>query len=130
MRGDAHASALSTPRKQCGPAAGLTKGAVYARFAGMADLLLALLAQRIEQRLAELRALPARRSPVEALDGILLQWLERSRDAAWNLLVVEFRVVAPNDGESAQRARMKPAGPGTGSTARPKARFDSAAMPT
>jgi AcrR family transcriptional regulator len=78
-------------------AAGLTKGAVYARFAGKADLLLALLAQRIAQRLAELRALPAPRSPAEAVDGIFRQWLERSRDAAWNLLVVEFRVVAARD---------------------------------
>lgn len=78
-------------------AAGLTKGAVYARFASKADLLLALLERRIEQRLAELRALPAPTSPAAAVDDIFRQWLASSRDAAWNLLVLEFRVAAARD---------------------------------
>ncbi len=78
-------------------AAGLTKGAVYARFASKADLLLALLERRIDERLADLRALPPPRNAVEAADGIFRQWLQRSRDAAWNLLVLEFRVAAARD---------------------------------
>lgn len=77
--------------------AGLTKGAVYARFASKADLLLALLERRIDERLADLRALPAPRSAAEAADGVFQQWLQRSRDAAWNLLVLEFRVAAARD---------------------------------
>lgn len=78
-------------------AAGLTKGAVYARFASKADLLLALLERRIDERLAELRALPAPHSPVAAAEDIFRQWLARSRDATWNLLVLEFRVAAARD---------------------------------
>lgn len=78
-------------------AAGLTKGAVYARFASKADLLLALVARRIDERLADLRSLPPPHSAAEEADGIFRQWLQRSRDAAWNLLVLEFRVAAARD---------------------------------
>lgn len=82
---------------QVARAAGLTKGAVYARFDGKADLFLALLAERIDFRLRELRALPAPPSSVAAGDAVFRQWLERSRDADWSLLVLEFRVAAARD---------------------------------
>lgn len=82
---------------QVAQAAGLTKGAVYARFDGKADLFLALLAERIDERVAELRALPEPSSPEQAADDIFRQWLERSRDPAWTLLVLEFRVAAARE---------------------------------
>jgi AcrR family transcriptional regulator len=78
-------------------AAGLTKGAVYARFDSKAELFLALLAERIATRLADLHELPAPESVEAAADAIFHQWLDRSRDAAWALLVLEFRVAAARD---------------------------------
>jgi len=84
-------------------AAGLTKGAVYARFAGKADLLLALLDERIDQRLDELGALPPAGTAPEAVEQVFRQWLERSQDAEWNLLILEFRVVAARDPELNRR---------------------------
>lgn len=77
--------------------AGLTKGAVYARFDSKAELFLALLSERIDARIAELSALPAPVSAVDAAEGLFRQWLERSREAAWGLLVLEFRCEAARD---------------------------------
>lgn len=82
---------------QVARAAGLTKGAVYARFDGKAALFLSLLEQRIAERCAEIRAL----APLRAEDtdeALLRQWFQRIRgDEAWSLLVVEFRVAAARD---------------------------------
>jgi AcrR family transcriptional regulator len=74
--------------------AGLTKGAVYARFDGKADLFLALLARHIEERLEEMRRV-ARGvgTPAEAARRMARQWMKRSAaEEDWALLVVEFRV--------------------------------------
>jgi AcrR family transcriptional regulator len=75
--------------------AGFTKGAVYSRFGSKADLFLALLERRAEQRARDIRdavgevdsaAIPARAGR---------QWAETLRDdLGWMLLVIEFRVHA------------------------------------
>jgi AcrR family transcriptional regulator len=79
-------------------AAGLTKGAVYARYASKAELFLALLAERITQREREIARLPATKSGRQAVDAMFRQWLDRTRDdQAWALLVLEFRIAAARD---------------------------------
>ena len=66
--------------------AGLTKGAVYSRFASKAELFLALLEQRVEMRNAELPA--AERAGARGVDAMFRQWLDRTRgDEAWALPV-------------------------------------------
>jgi AcrR family transcriptional regulator len=82
---------------QVAAAAGLTKGAVYARFAGKAALFLSLLEERVAERCAAIRALPPLPA-AEIGDALFRQWLQRVRgDEAWSLLVVEFRVAAARD---------------------------------
>lgn len=77
--------------------AGLTKGAVYSRFASKAELFLALLEERIEMRNAEVRAATAQ-AGANAVDAMFRQWLDRTRgDEAWALLVLEFRIAASRD---------------------------------
>ena len=76
--------------------AGFTKGVVYSRFASKADLFLAILEERIEQRIVEMR------TAVASLEGLLAvatvlsrQWDERLRqDEQWSLLLIEFRLHA------------------------------------
>ncbi|WP_448626403.1 TetR/AcrR family transcriptional regulator [Geodermatophilus sp. URMC 64] len=78
--------------------AGFTTGALYARFGGKADLFLALLEQRIDDRIAQLRALRP--------DGqaVARQWAQILRaDLDWTLLVVEFRVHAARSPELSAR---------------------------
>ncbi|WP_158580022.1 TetR/AcrR family transcriptional regulator [Geodermatophilus marinus] len=77
--------------------AGFTTGAIYARFAGKADLFLALLEERVDERSAQLRALPAG-DPLDAGTAVTRQWARILRsDLDWTLLVVEFRVHAARD---------------------------------
>lgn len=69
-------------------AAGFSKGVVYSQFDGKADLFLALLERRIEERAAE-----------NARAGSVAELLETARRATaaepeWNLLLLEFRVHA------------------------------------
>jgi AcrR family transcriptional regulator len=81
-------------------AAGFTKGAVYARFASKAELMLALLAERIARREAEIRAASdaVSRSPAGVASALARQWADASRrDRDWTLLVYEFRVHAARD---------------------------------
>lgn len=80
--------------------AGFTIGAIYSRFSGKADLFLALLEQRIEERIAQVRTLP--RGSADASGA--RQWasiLASSLD--WSLLVVEFRVHAARDAQLSRR---------------------------
>lgn len=90
-----HAASLD----QVSAAAGLTKGAVYARFESKAALFLALLQQHVTERLTEMRAASASvKSPLSAARAVARQWLERTevhRD--WALLTLEFRVHAARD---------------------------------
>jgi AcrR family transcriptional regulator len=77
--------------------AGLTKGAVYSRFASKAELFLALLEERVEMRNAELRKATAN-AGARSIDAMFRQWLDRTRgDEAWSLLVLEFRIAASRD---------------------------------
>jgi AcrR family transcriptional regulator len=87
----------ATTLDQIAHSAGLTKGAVYTRFDSKADLMLALLAERIESRVAEVRALAEPNSVADAADDVFRQWLSRSRDADWTLLVLELRIAAARD---------------------------------
>lgn len=78
--------------------AGFSKGVVYSQFDSKADLFLALLERRIEERAAENERVAARSSGSEGL-AQLLAVVERSAsaDAAWALLLLEFRVHATRD---------------------------------
>jgi AcrR family transcriptional regulator len=88
---------------QIAAAAGFTKGVVYSRFTSKADLFLALLARRIEERAAEnLRLL--RLVSDEGLPELARRWSAiQRRDMPWTLLVLEFRVHAARDQELNQR---------------------------
>ena len=78
--------------------AGFSKGVVYSQFASKADLLLALLAERIEQRAAENLRLVEGRSGLPGLRHLLAGSARRTAaDAGWALLLIEFRVVAARD---------------------------------
>jgi AcrR family transcriptional regulator len=78
--------------------AGLTKGAVYSRFASKAELFLALLEERVTMRNAEVRK--AADAGAGGVDAMFRQWLDRTRgDEAWALLVLEFRIAASRDRE-------------------------------
>jgi AcrR family transcriptional regulator len=81
--------------------AGLTKGAVYARFASKAELMLALLEARVVERTAQMKqaVAPARGRGDEAAGTALArQWAALAHaDAEWSLLVLEFRIHAARD---------------------------------
>jgi AcrR family transcriptional regulator len=79
--------------------AGFTKGAVYSRFAGKADLFLALLEERITQRIAEMTAVAAEKHGTMDLGAAMgRQWDAKLRtDEAWSLLLIEFRLHAARD---------------------------------
>jgi AcrR family transcriptional regulator len=76
--------------------AGLTKGAVYSRFRSKADLFLALLEERIERRIVEMRTTAAEEHGSLGLATALSrQWDERLRtDGEWSRLTIEFRLHA------------------------------------
>jgi AcrR family transcriptional regulator len=76
--------------------AGFTTGAIYSRFAGKADLFLALLEERIDERARQFAELSATGGPIEAAR----KWAEIMRtELDWSLLVIEFRVHAARDAE-------------------------------
>jgi AcrR family transcriptional regulator len=84
--------------------AGFTKGVVYARFASKAELMFALLEERLAQRAEQMqRALidlsrNAHRSPSAIATVLARQWAALTRsDADWSLLVLEFRVHVARD---------------------------------
>jgi AcrR family transcriptional regulator len=84
--------------------AGLTKGAVYSRFESKADLFLALLAERIEERLAQVRSVlgtGASAGDVSAPERQYHAILRTQLD--WTLLVIEFRVHAARHPEINRR---------------------------
>jgi AcrR family transcriptional regulator len=79
--------------------AGFTKGAVYSRFESKADLFLALLEERITQRIGEMKAVAAEKHGTLDLSAAMgRQWDAKLRtDEAWSLLLIEFRLHAARD---------------------------------
>jgi AcrR family transcriptional regulator len=75
--------------------AGFTIGAVYSQFGGKAELFLALLEQRIQERIGQIRSLVDGSGPTAELGAVARQWAGVLRtDLDWTLLVIEFRVHA------------------------------------
>ena len=89
--------------EQIADEAGFSKGVVYSQFEGKADLFLALLEARIEERAAE-NARLAESLPAGGLLA-LLDHLARGDQATpgWLLLVIEFRVHAARDAGLSRR---------------------------
>jgi AcrR family transcriptional regulator len=79
--------------------AGFTIGAVYSRFGSKADLFLAILAERIDQLVAEVAQVGGLHQPIpeqaELLAGRRMALLERERE--WFPLVLEFWSHAARD---------------------------------
>jgi AcrR family transcriptional regulator len=80
-------------------AAGLTKGAVYSSFAGKDELFYALMAERIDERLALVAAAVDRQSTPEAMSSDVGSGLVEliSSQADWHLLFIEFWARAVRD---------------------------------
>jgi AcrR family transcriptional regulator len=76
--------------------AGFSKGVVYSQFDSKADLFLALLEERIAERAAENeRTVSGAASPAASIAALFALGEQRARgEAAWNLLLVEFRADA------------------------------------
>jgi AcrR family transcriptional regulator len=79
--------------------AGFSKGVVYSQFDSKADLFLALLEERIGERAAENERLASETGAAAARIAALIALGERRArsEAAWNLLLVEFRAEAARD---------------------------------
>lgn len=79
-------------------AAGFSKGVVYSQFASKADLFLALLEQRIEERARENERVAARPGGEGAVREVLAAGARSVlAEPDWALLVLEFRVHAARD---------------------------------
>lgn len=84
--------------------AGLTKGAVYSRFDGKADLFLALLERRVAQRIQDVQGALAEHAPEEHPAEMGRRWAAVLRDDLdWMLLVIEFRLHAARHPELNRR---------------------------
>jgi AcrR family transcriptional regulator len=81
--------------------AGFTTGAVYSAFGGKAELFLAVLDERIDERVRGLReAARGAASPETAARAVARQWIETlRREPDWTLLLIEFWVYAARDAE-------------------------------
>lgn len=81
-------------------AAGFSKGVVYSQFGGKADLFLALLEQRIEERAAQNRAIAERQRGLDGLRALLRAARRDSEtESGWGLLLLEFRMHAARDAQ-------------------------------
>lgn len=95
LREGFHAASL----EQVAAEAGFTKGAVYSAFDSKADLFLALLDRRIDERIATAeRVRPAGGDPGAWAAAMARQWVKSQReDREWSPLVMEFRIHAARD---------------------------------
>ena len=86
--------------EQIADEAGFSKGVVYSRFASKADMFLALLEDRIEERAAQ-NARAAKELAGSGDFDALLDLAQQAERAApgWRLLVTEFRIHAARDPE-------------------------------
>ena len=84
--------------------AGFSKGVVYSRFASKADMFLALLEDRIEERAAQNAGAAKELAGSGDFDALLdlAQQAERAAPG-WRLLVTEFRIHAARDPELNRR---------------------------
>jgi AcrR family transcriptional regulator len=77
--------------------AGFSKGVVYSQFENKADLFLALLARRIDERAEENLAV-TRRSPSDPIRALLRNFDRDTRsDGGWARVLIEFRSAALRD---------------------------------
>jgi AcrR family transcriptional regulator len=84
--------------------AGFSKGVVYSQFGGKADLFLALLNLRIDERAAQNERAVRRQEGIEAVFGLLRNFERDARaEAGWAELLLEFRTVALRDPALNQR---------------------------
>jgi AcrR family transcriptional regulator len=84
--------------------AGFSKGVVYSQFESKADLFLALLDERIEERAAQNERRAARKHGREAMRALLRHFDRDARDeAGWARVLVEFRARALRDPELNRR---------------------------
>lgn len=84
--------------------AGFSRGVVYSRFGTKADLFLALLERRIDERAARTAELARGLSGEDGAVTLMEQGADRDRDdPAWGLLLIEFRVHAARDPELNKR---------------------------
>jgi AcrR family transcriptional regulator len=90
--------------EQIADEAGFSKGVVYSRFASKADMFLALLEDRIEERAAQ-NARAAKELAGSGDFDALLDLAQQAERAApgWRLLVTEFRIHAARDPELNRR---------------------------
>jgi AcrR family transcriptional regulator len=86
----------ATSLEMIGREAGLTKGAVYSRFRSKADLFLALLEERIGQRIADIEGVAAaEHGPVGLAAAIGRRWDDdMPAELAWHRVGIEFRLHA------------------------------------
>ena len=90
--------------EQIADEAGFSKGVVYSRFASKADMFLALLEDRIEERAAQNAGAATGLAGSGDFDALLdlAQQAERAAPG-WRLLVTEFRIHAARDPELNRR---------------------------
>jgi AcrR family transcriptional regulator len=80
--------------------AGFSTGVVYSQFGSKADLLLALLERRIDERAERNKRIAAPLAGREGVQALLLAARHDSAaEADWALLLLEFRLVAARDPE-------------------------------
>src|SRR5215472_1286011 len=90
--------------EQIADEAGFSKGVVYSQFDSKADLFLALLEARIEQRAAANAAVAESLANSGDLQALLEHAVrEDQATPGWQLLVIEFRVHAARDPELSRR---------------------------
>jgi AcrR family transcriptional regulator len=90
--------------EQIAEEAGFSKGVVYSQFESKADLFLALLEKRIEERAAENAELVANLAGEDAIAAMTEHFVRVGRSAPeWGLLVAEFRVHAARNPELNRR---------------------------
>src|SRR5262245_15730317 len=78
--------------------AGFSKGVVYSQFDSKADLFFTLLEQRIAERAAENERVVGKLGARQALRALLYTaGRDAESDPRWQLLLVEFRIVAARD---------------------------------
>ena len=100
VRDGFHGASLDT----VADAAGLTKGAVYSRFESKADLFLALLEERIAERVEQVESVLGSGSAERDSAAVMRQYLGIVREQmAWTLLVLEFRIHAARHPELNRR---------------------------